>query len=123
MIHTATITGHVPCKKNGKHSWKGRVVIDPKARAEVDALTWQLRAWWGGRDPIDRVEKIEASFLVRSGRSDLDGKYTTIQDCLVDAGVLANDSISRIPAFSCRAYCVGGVEKVTISISVAVEAG
>jgi len=121
VIYTVTITGHVPCKKNGKHSWKGRVVIDPAARSAADWLTLQLRSWWGSREPLEKVQRIEAVFNVRDGRSDLDGKYTTIQDCLVAAGVLANDSIARVPQFACGAFQGKGGESVTISILVEVE--
>ncbi len=118
MIHTVTITGHVPAKKNGKHSYRGRVVIDPAARAEADWLTLQLRQWWGRRPALESVRSIDIDFHVRSGRADLDGKYTTVQDCLVEAGVLVNDSIARVPEFGCCAVVVkGDFEESVITIT------
>lgn len=118
MIYTASITGHVPAKKNGKHSYKGRVVIDAKARAEANWLTCQLRRWWGRKPALEAVSNIDIDFHVRSGRADLDGKYTTVQDCLVEAGVLVNDSIARVPEFGCCALVVkGDFEESVITIT------
>lgn len=116
MIYTVTIAGHVPAKKNGKHAWKGRVVIDPAARSEADWLTLQLRRWWGRREPIGFVNRLGCLCSVRDGRSDLDGKFTTIQDCLVEAGVLVNDSIARVPLIWCGSNRTKGEETAEIEI-------
>jgi len=100
--HRLMLVGHCPTKKNAKHAWKGRVIIDPAIKAQVQVLEWRARSIWGARKPLPSAI-VHARFFVRDGRADLDGKYTTIQDVLVKAGVLANDSIARIKRVSMAA--------------------
>ena len=105
MTYTLELRGSVPCKKNRWHRGKGGMYFDePEAKrgniqALIDALILQSRTQWNGQAvrPIERTELISAVFTVKDGRSDLDGKWTTLQDILVKAGVLRNDSIARVP--------------------------
>jgi Holliday junction resolvase RusA-like endonuclease len=93
--HVIELRGHVPTKKNGKRSFQGRVVTNPEVVGDLRALTLQARLKWGARPPVQKAA-LKATFYVRDGRGDLDGKFTTIQDVLVKARVLRNDSIARI---------------------------
>ena len=99
---TLTLLGHVATKKNGKAAFNGRVVQTRAKKADLDSLILQARQQWGGRPPLQKA-KIQALFFVRDGRGDLDGKYTTLQDVLVKAGVIRNDSIARLPGFKADA--------------------
>lgn len=102
-------------KKNGKRSFRGRVIIDPNVQREIRSHELVARAAWGGRAPLERA-KISAVFYVRDGRGDLDGKWTTAQDVLVKAGVLRNDSIARLDHVILRAVVTNGDEAVEIRL-------
>jgi hypothetical protein len=104
MTHQLTFQGHVPSKKNGKKAWGGRVIIDPEIQAIVSGLNLQAQAMWK-RAPVERAS-LRAVFYVRDGRCDLDGKFTTIQDVLVQCRVIVNDSIARVPRTSQEAIVV-----------------
>jgi hypothetical protein len=86
--------GKVPSKKNSRGMGKGRVFVKDEDKAVIDSLIWQARTIWSGAPAIK--PSIEACFVVRDGRSDMDNKWTTVQDCLVKAGVLKNDSIAQL---------------------------
>jgi Holliday junction resolvase RusA-like endonuclease len=96
-------------------SWGGRVVINREIKAQVELLEWRAREKWTGREPIAKA-RVAAKFFVRDGRGDLDGKYTTLQDVLVNAGVLRNDSIARLKGFSCEAE-IDPNERVEVEIT------
>jgi Holliday junction resolvase RusA-like endonuclease len=101
--HLLEFAGHVPSKKNAKHAWRGRVVMDPKIRAAVTALSWQAREQWQAKRPIEFCSTIRFHFRVANRRGDLDGKVTTILDVLVEAGVLKDDNSMRVPSFTAQA--------------------
>ena len=92
-----TLLGHVPAKKNEwKRAGRGGIYFDRDAtKPEIDSLTLQARKQWR-RDPAHEPS-IMATFYVRDGRGDLDNKYTTVQDCLVKAGVLRSDNVKHLP--------------------------
>jgi hypothetical protein len=96
------IRGHIATKKNGKMSWGGKVVTTRISKRELDALILQVKSQWRS-EPLEETKHLHAKFYVRDGRGDLDGKYTTLQDVLVKAGVIRNDSIARLRAFSAEA--------------------
>ena len=104
MTHKLLFRGHVPSKKNGKKAWRGRVIIDREIHEIVNGLKFQAQAMWQ-QAPIERAA-IRAVFYVRDGKCDLDGKFTTLQDVLVQSGVLRNDSIARVPRTSQEAVVV-----------------
>lgn len=111
---TLTLLGHVATKKNGKAAFNGRVVQTRAKKADLDSLILQARQQWGGRPPMETA-CISAAFFVRDGRSDLDGKYTTLQDVLVKAGVLRNDSIARVKSFGACAK-IDPNERVVVTV-------
>jgi hypothetical protein len=117
-LHRILLAGHVPTKKNGKRAWAGRVVIDPAVRGHIDALVYQARGIWRARPPIEKARMIRAIFGVRDGRGDLDGKWTTLLDCLVRARVIRNDSIARLPRHITEARIInpGNEEWVEVRI-------
>jgi Holliday junction resolvase RusA-like endonuclease len=112
---TLTLAGHCPTKKNGKRALGGRVVMDREIAGQITRLMWQAREQWAGKPPIQQC-RITATFYVRDGRADLDGKYTTMQDVLVAAGVIRNDSIARVAGFCCEAI-VDSNERVVVEIT------
>jgi hypothetical protein len=109
------ICGHCPTKKNGKKAWNGRVITDPEIRAFVQALEWRAVAAWGGRAPLEKAV-VRMKFHVRDGRADADGKYTTMQDVLVKAKILRNDSIARVRRGTFAAEITGGDEWTEIRL-------
>ena len=114
MTHTLTLLGGVPCKKNGYKPFGRRVVIDPAIRSEIAFLTLQVRGQWH-KAPVERAE-VRARFHVRNGRADLDGKLTTLLDCLVQGGALRNDSIARLKVLSAEAVIDPEGESVEVEI-------
>jgi Holliday junction resolvase RusA-like endonuclease len=112
--HKITLLGRVPTKKNGKKAFGRRVVIDPAIKSEIAFLTLQVRSQWK-REPVERAA-VAALFHVSDGRSDLDGKLTTILDCLVQGGALRNDSIARVKTLAAEAIIDPEGERVVIEI-------
>ena len=104
--HSIRLEGFVPTKKNGKMAWRGRVVIDPKKKAQIAWLELQARKAWGRRPPLKRVG-IRVRFHVAHHRADMDGKYTTVQDILEKAGVIVNDNTLHVVHHSCWAFKTG----------------
>jgi Holliday junction resolvase RusA-like endonuclease len=90
------LIGHVPGKKNRLMPRRdGQGYFNPRGtKKEIDALVWQIKAQYKGIPYV--CPAIKAVFYVSSIRGDLDNKYTTIQDCLVTAGVLVNDNIKNL---------------------------
>lgn len=91
------LRGHVPSKKN---QWRprrgGGIVLDRKARAEIDPLLLQAAAiahLWG----LHHLEhpRMRVTFYVTNQRSDRDNKLSTLMDILQRAGILKNDNIAH----------------------------
>jgi Holliday junction resolvase RusA-like endonuclease len=123
VTYTLELKGTVPCKKNRWHRGRNGAVYFDEApqkqgniQALLDALQLQVQAAWK-RPTIERVAEIRALFIVQNGRSDLDGKYTTLQDVLVKAGVLRNDSILRLQGFRVRS-CIRPQEEERTEVEV-----
>lgn len=90
-----SLLGPCPAKKNlWKTARNGRKYIDQITRAQIDSLTVQARSQWGRNPPVESPE-MEFTFFVAAARRDQDGMYTTVLDCLQEAGVLVNDNIKR----------------------------
>ena len=114
---TLRFIGHVPVKKNNlRRGARGGVFIQSAVSGDINSLLFQAREQWNVRQPIETVADIDATFEVLDGRSDLDGKYTTIQDVLVKARVLRNDSIARIRKFRAVAV-ISDTEETTVKIT------
>lgn len=97
------VAGHVCSKKNQlKLTRSGHGYYDAQTRANIDGITTQLRAQWRDRDlprPPLAHPAIAVIFYVTTTNSDRDNKWTTLQDCLVDAGVLKGDSIEDLNSY------------------------
>jgi Holliday junction resolvase RusA-like endonuclease len=91
------LQGPIVSKKNLlRRSKNGGMFRDTAIAKQIEAITWQAKAQWGNREPLDRP-KISAMFIVTDERSDIDNKWTTVLDCLVAGGVLINDNIKHGP--------------------------
>jgi Holliday junction resolvase RusA-like endonuclease len=117
MTHRLKINGHVPSKKN---LWKrrrgGGMYLATKDAAAIEGLLWQVKSQWQNTGPLWKP-RISATFFVVDGRSDLDNKWTAVQDVLVAAGVIANDSIACLPGpISLQAATTEGIERVEIEL-------
>jgi Holliday junction resolvase RusA-like endonuclease len=109
------LRGSVPGKKNAyKRSFNGRMHVPAEIRAQLDALQLQAQAQWN-RPPMDDAH-IKARFFVRNRKSDLDNKYVALQDVLVKAGVLVNDSIAHVRSFEASAVVTILDEYVQVTI-------
>lgn len=97
------LLGPCPSKKNRRHVRRGGGVYFDRAEVQpaIDRLVLQARSQWQ-QEPLSRAV-VRATFLVRSRRQDVDNMLTTLLDCLVLAGVLANDNILHVPEISARA--------------------
>lgn len=116
------IPGDVPGKKNMLRIGKGRMFRDGAVAAQIDALTWRIKERWGSEKPMQRA-RVTAYFYVLDGRGDIDNKYTTLQDCLVRAGVIKGDTIARIPGFSAQAEIISeGEESVIVELTEVLDA-
>ena len=90
-----TIEGPVPSKKNAySRSKSGRMFKNKALQAKIDAIVIQIQAQYKGK-PLMRPS-ISVHFVCKDQRSDLDNKYTCLQDCLVLAGVLDDDNLNHL---------------------------
>jgi hypothetical protein len=91
------LRGHIPSKKNLlRRSKNGGMFHDKDIKAQIDLLTLQAKSQWIGRDPLIRP-KADVMFHITRKNSDLDNKWTTVLDCLRDAGIIKNDNIENGP--------------------------
>lgn len=115
MTYSLSISGPVPSKKNRyRYSQRGGYVPAEIAQ-QLETLAWELYRQWGNRKPIEYAS-VFVRFFVPDGKADLDNKYTAVQDLLVKAGVLRNDSISRVRSFACEAV-IASSERALIEIT------
>lgn len=92
---SVTVHGHCPSKKNLWERRQAGVMVLPKeVKEQIAALTTQIMFAWRHPGPVEHPE-ITVKFYVGAKRQDRDGMYTTIQDCLQNAGVLVNDNIAH----------------------------
>jgi len=92
---TVTVRGYVPSKKNNYSRGKsGNVFIDDEMRQQLDSLEWQLRRQWGRRLPALHP-KLTFRLITGNDGRDRDNWAQTLQDCMVRAGVLADDNIRK----------------------------
>ena len=96
-MYRIVIHGHIPSKKNLlRRSANGGLFRDARVTKQINLLTLQAKAQWSGREPLERPSA-RVLFFVSDQRSDLDNKWTTVLDCLTQAGVLRNDNIAWGP--------------------------
>ena len=91
---TLTIVGHIPSKKNEYKYSKRGVYIEEETRSYIEVIERQLRKQWGMRLPALHP-KIDFRMKVSNDERDTDNAWTTIQDCLVKVGILADDNIKK----------------------------
>ena len=97
------LEGKIPSKKNTYKIRKSKGLYKP---AEVinweNSALWQIKGqqarWSVVKTPLKEPVIVKVYFLVHS-RSDLDNKYTAIQDVLVKAGILADDKVNIVRRF------------------------
>jgi len=90
------IKGHIPGKKNlYLRSKNGRMFKNASLQAEIDAITRQILMQTGNIQPLVHPT-IRAHFVCSDARSDIDNKWTTVQDCLVAAQVIENDNLNHL---------------------------
>ena len=91
------LLGHVPGKKNLlRRSKNGGMFRDAAVAEQISKITYQARCQWKDREPLVRPAA-KVLFHITDMRSDLDNKWTTVLDCLKDAGVIKNDNIKNGP--------------------------
>lgn len=89
-----TLEGEVPSKKN---AWKPRAnggrYIPEDVQANIDALLWQLKKIRSMLPrPITGPISIRVDITSHTKKQDTDNRYTTLQDILQKADILANDN-------------------------------
>ena len=111
------IKGHIPGKKNlYLRSKNGRMFKNSALQAEIDAITRQILMQAGNIQPLVHPT-IRAHFVCSDARSDIDNKWTTVQDCLVKAGVLINDNLKHLRGpITISGEVVRGREEASIEI-------
>lgn len=93
------IRGSVPNKKDRLRPGRPgqKMHYDRGDSAAMAAIVHQMRSTYGQWRPHYPPEHSDISvrLFVRNRRGDRDGKLAVLLDCMVQAGVLRNDSIAR----------------------------
>jgi Holliday junction resolvase RusA-like endonuclease len=120
--HTLLIEGHVPSKKNeyairrypnGKNSF----YIPADVKADLDAIQYQMAKQWGKRPTLVHPNVV-FHLYAKTSRSDRDNRVQTLIDCMVKAGVIADDNIAKFNGYVLITPCiVGGPEKSVINLT------
>jgi len=71
--------------------------IPENVKTLIDTLILQARSQWN-QPPLDRAF-IHVKFYLTDYKGDLDNKYTELQDALVKAGCLINDTPKHVTGF------------------------
>lgn len=92
------IYGKLPSKKNklrprSRRSGGRAHMYDKETKAELDSMTMQARVAWGARRPLESPN-VDVYFFVANPAKDRDGIWTSVLDCLKNAGVILDDSIA-----------------------------
>lgn len=93
-----TISGQTPAQKNSKSIAYNRGTGKPFIMSNQNVKTWQNIAAmellsYRIKEPLEGRQEISIMFYVKDNRRrDLDNMLTTIQDALVKAGIIADDS-------------------------------
>ncbi len=96
MIQELVLSGKVVSKKNLlKFSSRRRTpYYDDEVKQLLLSFDRQVSEQWGLRPPLEHPA-VWVLFYVASELSDKDGAYTTIQDALVNGGVLTDDCVKH----------------------------
>lgn len=93
-----TISGQTPAQKNSKSIAYNRGTGKPFIMSNSNVKNWQNSAAiellrYRIKEPLDGKQELSIMFYVKDNRRrDLDNMLTTIQDALVKAGILIDDS-------------------------------
>lgn len=93
-----TILGQTPAQKNSKSIAINRATGKPFIMSNQNVKTWQNTAAiqllrYRIKEPLQGKQELSIMFYVKDNRRrDLDNMLTTIQDALVKAGILEDDS-------------------------------
>jgi len=91
-----TITGPIPSKKNRLHPRKDRKGYFNPDHDRLQDIVYQILMQVGNIEPLNQPS-LMVHFKCSNGRGDLDGKLTTLLDCMVRAGILVNDNLTHLP--------------------------
>ena len=94
------LPGLVPNKKDNylprRQGSKGKgLCIPPEIKRQLDAIQLMIQGEWHGAPPLTQAS-VSFDFHLAHDRHDLDGMATTLQDCLVQARVLVDDSAAHV---------------------------
>ena len=112
---TLVLWGFIPSKKNLYRSHGSRRFKDAKLSKQIEDLEWQITGQAGNIAPFIRPA-IKAHFVCKDYRSDLDNKWTCIQDALVSTGLLKDDNLKHLCGPIVITGTKGEPERVTIRI-------
>lgn len=93
-----TISGQTPAQKNSKSIAYNRGTGKPFIMSNQNVKNWQNTAAiellrYRIKEPLEGRQELSVMFYVKDNRRrDLDNMLTTIQDALVKAGILTDDS-------------------------------
>ena len=123
MIHNITLYGRVPSKKNSKRRVQrgSHIFMIPSEAHELwhDEQMLYLRGTWPKNLFVSQVKEMTITFFAPDKRkADLSNKAESINDLLVDAGVLADDSWFVIPRLVLE---LGGVDKESPRACIKIE--
>lgn len=96
------IKGSIPSKKNSKQLFRNRrtgktiIASSDIFQAWHDEQLWLLKAQRPGA-PIEQCHIFCNFYLPDNRRTDLDNKFSSIADLLVDAGFIVDDSWQCVP--------------------------
>ena len=97
-----TILGQTPAQKNSKSIAINRATGKPFIMSNQNVKGWQNSAdvqllQYRIKEPLQGKQEISIMFYVKDNRRrDLDNMLTTIQDSLVRAGILEDDSWKQL---------------------------
>lgn len=109
---------HIPGHKNSKmiirRGNKSSLITKPEYQKTMDAMIQQFSG-----EKIEEPCKLKYTFFISDNRRrDLDNIVCTVNDCLVKAGVIPDDSVKWIYGFSVEIKkCEKGAEGVEILLT------
>jgi len=112
-----TITGPIPSKKNRLRPRKDRKGYFNPDKGRLQDIVYQILMQKGNTEPLNQPS-IMVHFKCSNGRGDLDGKWTTLMDCLVKARVLVNDNLRHLPGPVTYSGEIADVDEATIIIEI-----
>jgi hypothetical protein len=100
MTYSFFIPAAIPNKKDcyaprsRKNGGKG-LCIPQEIKDQLHSIQLIIQGRWNRRDPLTNAS-LAFEFHIKSRRFDLDGHASTLQDCLVQAGVLKGDNALHV---------------------------